>query len=253
MILLLGGTSDTAPLADLIAGAGHGVLVSTATDYPLDKGAHPSISHRAGPLDRDGLVALIRREHIRAVVDATHPYAEAVSVAARVAALITNVPFLTFVRPPSVGDGPGVFFAGNHIDAARAAFVSREPVLLTIGANNLAPYAEEANKAGVAFFARILPREESRLAALKAGVPGACLVMAKGPFSVEENVELIRKSGARVMVTKDGGAASGVLEKLEAGRREECRVILVRRPPPCGECFSTYDALVEGLSGLRRV
>lgn len=211
LILLLGGTSDTAPLADLIAGAGHEVLVSTATDYPLHKGVHPSISHRAGPLDRDGLVTLIRSKNIRTLVDATHPYAEAVSIAAREAARITNIPCLTFIRPAAVGDGSGVLLAENHIDAAQRAFAVGEPVLLTIGANNLAPYAEEAKKTGVPFTARILPREESRLAAIKAGVPDDCLVMAKGPFSIEENSGLIRKTGAGVMVTKDGGAVSGVI------------------------------------------
>lgn len=252
MILLLGGTSDTAPLADLIVAAGFRVLVSTATDYPLDKGTHPSISHRAGRLDRDGLISLIRSESIRAVVDATHPYAEAVSIAAREAARITNVPRLTFVRPAAVGDGPGLFFAETHIEAAEAAFASGGPVLLTIGANNLAPYARQAKKTGSPFAARILPRAESRAAALKAGAPEACLIPAKGPFSMEETAELIRERGIRVIVTKDGGTASGVLEKLEAARQEGCRIIVVRRPrPPAssppGTSFSTYESLVEAL------
>jgi precorrin-6A/cobalt-precorrin-6A reductase len=258
VILLLGGTSDTAPLADLIAGGGYGVLVSTATDYPLDKGTHPSISHRAGPLDRDGLTSLIRRKSIRAVVDATHPYAEAVSIAAREAACLANVPLLTFVRPAAVGDEHGVLFAETHSNAAQAAFAFGGPVLLAIGANNLAPYARQAAKTGVAFVARILPRTESRSAALKAGAPEACLIMAKGPFSTEANVEVIRKHKIRVIVTKDGGAASGVLEKLEAARREGCRMILVKRPAPpapspSGACFSTYETLVEALLMIKGV
>jgi precorrin-6A/cobalt-precorrin-6A reductase len=252
VILLLGGTSDTAPLADLIAAAGFLVLVSTATDYPLHKGTHPSISHRAGPLDRDGLVSLIRNERIEAVVDATHPYAEAVSIEAREAARITNVPCLTFVRPAAISDEPGILFAETHVEAAEAAFASGEPVLLTIGANNLAPYAREAKRAGVSFAARILSRAESRAAALKAGVPEAGLIQAEGPFSAEENVELIRERGIRVIVTKDGGAASGVLEKLKAARQEGCGVIVVRRPRPApssasGANFSAYEALVEAL------
>jgi precorrin-6A/cobalt-precorrin-6A reductase len=247
VILLLGGTSDTAPLADLIAAAGFRVLVSTATDYPLDKGTHLSISHRAGPLDRDGFISLIRNEGIRAVVDATHPYAEAASIAAREAAGITNVPCLTFVRPAAIESGPGILVAETHNEAAQAAFASGRPVLLTIGANNLAPYAREATKTGITFAARILPRAESREAALKAGVPEECLITAKGPFSMEENAKLIRERGIRVIVTKDGGAASGVIEKLEAARQEGCRIIVVKRPRPPGVSFSTYEALVEAL------
>ncbi len=253
VVLLLGGTSDTAPLADLIAGAGLRVLVSTATDYPLHKGSNSAISYRVGPLDKDGIIALIRKESIRAVVDGTHPYAEAISDAAQEAARVTKVPCLTFVRPAAISDGSDVLVAETHKAAAQMAFSIGGPVLLTIGANNLAPYAEEAKRMGVAFMARILPREESRVAALKAGVAEASLITEKGPFSIEENVELIRSHGIRVIVTKDGGAAGGVPEKLEAARRERCRIILVRRPmssasPSWGTRFDTYEGLVEALS-----
>ena len=41
-VLLLGGTSETAPLATALARAGHNVLVSTATDIALDVGTRTS-------------------------------------------------------------------------------------------------------------------------------------------------------------------------------------------------------------------
>ena len=40
MILLLGGTSSTAEIALGLAAAGYRVLVSQATDVPLDVGRH---------------------------------------------------------------------------------------------------------------------------------------------------------------------------------------------------------------------
>lgn len=43
MILLLGGTADTAILATMLAEAGYDVLVSTATGIPLATGDHPRI------------------------------------------------------------------------------------------------------------------------------------------------------------------------------------------------------------------
>ena len=52
MILLIGGTSETAPLASGLAGVGYEVLVSTATDSRLNVGDHPRISRRAGRLDK---------------------------------------------------------------------------------------------------------------------------------------------------------------------------------------------------------
>ncbi|MCU0580672.1 MAG: precorrin-6A/cobalt-precorrin-6A reductase, partial [Desulfobacterota bacterium] len=82
-ILLLGGTSETAPLAESLAEQGFSVLVSTATAVPLNIGRHPGIRHRSGPLDKDQLAVLFRTEGIRAVLNATHPYAELIGAQAR--------------------------------------------------------------------------------------------------------------------------------------------------------------------------
>jgi hypothetical protein len=58
MILLIGGTSETAPLAEALAVAGFKVLVSTATQVPLDVGKHPNIASRSGILDGEGMAQL---------------------------------------------------------------------------------------------------------------------------------------------------------------------------------------------------
>ncbi len=102
MILLIGGTSETAPLASGLAAAGHEVLVSTATGVPLAIGDHPGISRREGRLDEEGMVALGREKGIRAIVDAAHPYAVAVHAAAQKAAQRLGIPCLVFRRPEAL-------------------------------------------------------------------------------------------------------------------------------------------------------
>jgi precorrin-6x reductase len=102
MILLIGGTSETAPLASGLAGAGYEVLVSTATDSRLNVGDHPRISRRAGRLDEEGLVAIGKEKGIRAIVDAAHPYAVAVHAAVQVAAQRLGIPCLVFRRPEAL-------------------------------------------------------------------------------------------------------------------------------------------------------
>lgn len=99
MVLLIGGTSETAPLAAGLAGAGYAVLVSTATEAPLAIGDNPRIRRRSGRLDGEGLAGLCRREGIRAIVDAAHPYAVAAHAAAAAAAARLGIPCLTFRRP----------------------------------------------------------------------------------------------------------------------------------------------------------
>lgn len=82
MILLLGGTSDAQPIALCLAEAGYRVLVSQATDVPLETPLHGNIEARCGPLDECGLAALVDRRAVRAIVDAAHPYAVAAHAAA---------------------------------------------------------------------------------------------------------------------------------------------------------------------------
>ncbi len=231
MILLLGGTSDSAPLAARLAEAGLRVLVSTATDVQLDLGTHENVERRTGPLDEAGLVELVQKRSIRAIVDATHPYATTIRHTARAVAERLDLPYLTLVRPAVIEPSRrGVTFADGHAEAARAAFGFGRTVLLTTGANNLAPYAAEARRTGLPLFARVLPREQSLAACQAAGLATDRIITGRGPFSVEQNRQHVRQCGAGVVVTKDGGKAARVGDKLQAAEEEHCRVVVVRRP-----------------------
>jgi precorrin-6x reductase len=56
-------------------------------------------------------------------------------------------------------------------------------------------------------------------------------------------------------VTKDGGAAGGVPEKLEAARREGCEVVVVARPIEkilVGCVFSDIGSLVDSCVVLQQ-
>jgi precorrin-6A/cobalt-precorrin-6A reductase len=284
MILLIGGTSETAPLASGLAAAGYEVLVSTATDLPLAIGDHPRISRRTGRLDEEGMAALVKEKGIRAIVDAAHPYAVATHAAAQNAAQRLVIPCLLFRRPealsPEIGPGaaplhaegfpgsstekatlpasdasariadrrespldtPGaragcvksleipVRFAADHAEAAEMAFAEGRPVLLTTGSRNLAPYAEASLRTGIPLAVRILDAPESLAACRAAGIPEIRIIAGRGPFSEGENLAAIRRFGIGVIVTKESGRAGGLDAKLAAAHRENCRVILIRRP-----------------------
>ncbi|MHB8910433.1 MAG: precorrin-6A reductase [Syntrophales bacterium] len=269
MILLIGGTSETAPLASGLAAAGYAVLVSTATAEPLAIGNSPRISRRAGRLDEDGLAALAKGREVRAIVDAAHPYAAAVHAAAEKAARRLGIPCLVFRRPESlmpdddhcrsglpVADGEApeipVRFAAGHTEAAEAAFALGRPVLLTTGSRNLAPYAEAARRTGVPFAVRVLDAPESLAACRAAGIPEERIISGRGPFSVEENLAAIRRFGIGVIVTKESGRAGGFDAKLAAARRANCQVIVLSRPEPpdTGLTFDNPPALIAALRDL---
>jgi precorrin-6A/cobalt-precorrin-6A reductase len=249
MILLLGGTSETALFAEGLTAAGYGVLVSTATEIPLAIGTRPGIQRRAGSLDEDGLRAIIESREIRAIVDATHPYAVQVREMAKQVAEQMEIPYLTFIRPTAIQEGESISFAANHEEAAGVACSLGVPILLTIGSRNLGPYVEQSKKAGLKLVVRVLAERGSLEACRFAGVAEEFIVTGRGPFSVEENRTVIRKFKIGVLVTKDSGIAGGLPDKIEAARLEKCQVVVVQRPDQ--ESSGMFGNFVDLLEAVR--
>ena len=249
VILLLGGTSETAAIARGLAEVGFDVLVSTATDIPLDTGSHPRIHRRAGMLDGTAMTALVGETGAKGIVDATHPYAVEVRRTARCVAAQCAIPYLTLIRPAEIACGADAVFAENHEDAAEKAFSYACPVLVTTGARHLEPYAHASRRTGLSVVVRVLPEETSLAACDRAGIDRAFVIAARGPFSVEENAACIRRYGIGVVVTKDSGKAGGTAEKIAAARQEGCRIVVVGRPKtPADHAFGSIDDLLQAVS-----
>ncbi len=251
MIFLLGGTTETAAVAGALAAAGRRVLVSMATDVPLDVGSHPNITRRRGRLDAAAMAAVVRAEQVRAVVDVSHPYAVELRATARRVAREAGIPYLTFVRPQAFGAAEGICLAADHAEAARLACAPGRPVLLTVGSRNVAVYAREAERHKVPLIARVLPHGDSVGACLAAGLPRDRIVTGRGPFDVETNRELIRRFSVGVVVTKDSGEAGGFPAKQEAARLESCLMIVVGRAPR--EQDNTFDSLEDLVMSVKKV
>jgi precorrin-6A/cobalt-precorrin-6A reductase len=251
MILLLGGTSDAAPIAQRLSAIGLRVLVSKATDTPLEVGRGEGIECRSGPLDDESLAQLIAQWKIQLVVDATHPYAAAIHERACRVTRAMKIPCVHFARSPVIPpDAPNVEFAPDHASAAIKACRIGRPVLLTTGSNHLTPYVEQSRRQGVALIVRVLGNPQSLDACRTAGIADSCVLTGRGPFSVEENCRQIRAFGIGVVVTKDSGLAGGVLEKLEAATREGCTTIVVARPKYPGDAFTDIDQLMDAVKNM---
>ncbi len=250
MILLLAGTSESAAVAEGIAEAGYEVLVSSATDVPLNSGSHANLHRRSGRLNQEGMLELVRRQRICAIVDVTHPYASEVRATAVQVAERMHILYLTYVRPKTISQENGVRCVSSHEAAAQVAFATGKRVLLTIGSKHVAPYVDEARRKNALLAARVLDHPDSIRACLDAGLPEDCIVTGRGPFTVEQNRTLLRQFDIGVLVTKDSGDRGGVREKLEAARLEGCEVVVVERPelPSTRSCAS----LPELIGGLRQ-
>ena len=247
MIMLFGGTSETGSVAHMLAEAGYEVFVSCATDVPLSVSEHRRITHRRGNLNLEDMLKLIRENGINGVVDVTHPYAVEVKQNALEACNRAAVPYFRLIRPSTFPEGELVHRAADHQAGAELAVSFKKPILLTVGTRNLEPYAAEARAAGCPLFARVLPIQESLRICRRAGLDEGCIIAARGPFSLEDNLKVIRKFDIGVLVTKDSGESGGVPAKLEAAGQENCAVIVIERPPPDStrNCCTSTEELVE--------
>jgi precorrin-6A/cobalt-precorrin-6A reductase len=223
-----------------------------ATDIPSGMKEGARLQMRSGPLDEKEMAALIAERSITAIVDATHPYAREISRKALSAAAGAGIPYLRFSRPETALPGTALI-AEDHETAARLAFTFGKPVLLTIGSRNIGPYAEESQRMELPLSVRVLPHKDALNACAAQGIAGERIISGRGPFSVEENVDAIRRFGIGVVVTKNSGDAGGVPEKIEAVTREGCRIIVVKRPGNHGiaeNAFSLIDDLIAAVKTL---
>ena len=249
MILLLGGTSETAFFAQALAEKGYHVCVSTTTKVPLDIGRHPFIERSQERLDESAMKTLIIKKGITAILDATHPYAAEIKKLARCIAKELDLPYFQYLRPGALSDQDNACFAPDHDSAALLACSYQKPILLTIGAKFVAAYAVQANKIAVPLVARVLDSTESIQACLSAGIESNRIIAGRGPFSTEDNIHHIRQFSIGVVVTKDGGNEGGFREKIKAAQSENCTVIVVERPlSENPHFFNSKESLIRMLT-----
>ena len=80
------------------------------------------------------------------------------------------------------------------------------------------------------FYPRILKVESSIEKCEMLGVDPSHIIPMKGAASLDENLELIEKYDASVMITKESGEIGGVVEKIQAANEKDIAVIMIQRP-----------------------
>lgn len=167
-----------------------------------------------------GLAGWLRHHPVDALVDATHPFAATMTVHAAEAAAATGTPLLRLQRPgwtPEPGDD---WRWVDSLEEAAAVVGGFSSVFLTTGRQGLGAF--------IGLRGRVLVRS---IDPPSPPLPeGTEVVLARGPFAVENELALMRLHGIDVVVTKDSGGDMTVA-KLTAARELCIPVVLVRRPP----------------------
>lgn len=230
-ILIFSGTTEGRRLSHLLAARGAEVTVCVATEYGCEEqGEAPGVTVLTGRRTVEGMTALLRGRDL--CIDATHPYAVEVTRNIRLACAAAGVPCRRLLRERS-GDTDAL--AVDSAKEAAGLLAGREGnILLTTGAKELPAFA------GIApdrLYPRVLPTRDSIAACEAAGVPHRNILAMQGPFSADLNEALIRQFHIAFLVTKDGGAAGGFPEKVQAAKNTGIELVLIRRPEETGERF----------------
>lgn len=246
LIVVAGGTSESRVATRALLNGGFRVLWSQATETAFELEEHESLMRRRGRLDVAGWTELLMDTAAAAVVDAAHPHASVLHRTLWEATTRLELDLFRLTRAEVQVAGE-VWKASNHADAARISCVDRGSVLLTVGTRHLAPYVSEARKHGTKLTARVLDAAESRRAVAELGLRESEVVYGRGPYSVEQNLELIERTRAEVLVLKDSGKEGGMIEKIEAAKLADCRVVVITRPEERADPVTTVDEMMQRL------
>jgi len=194
----------------------------------------------------EGLAAFLARERIGAVVDATHPFASRMSANAVAACRATDTPLVVFTRPPWTRmPGDRWIEVATMDDAAEALGPQPKTVFLTQGRLQLAAFAKAPQHC---YIVRAIDRPAEIDALSKSK-----LILARGPFSLGHELELMKREQIEALVTKNSGG-SATYAKIEAARALGVEVVILRRPPtPQAETLHDLDAVLGWIRAHPRV
>ncbi|WP_420879603.1 cobalt-precorrin-6A reductase [Rhodococcus sp. (in: high G+C Gram-positive bacteria)] len=230
-VLVLGGTSEARRLAARLD-ENPSVKAISSLAGRVREPVLPVGQVRVGGFGGvDGLAQWLRDNEIDAVVDATHPFAARITANAAAATARVGVPLLVLRRPawaPEPGDDWHV--VPELAAAAQAVAGLGERVFLTIGRQGVDAFADCAGW----FLIRAIDPPDARMP------DRAQLLLARGPFTVDDEVTLLKDHRIEVVVTKNSGGAL-TSAKLAAAREVGVPVVMVARTPIPEGAASTSD------------
>lgn len=201
----------------------------------------PALPTRVGGFGGvDGLVQYLRAQRVSHVIDATHPFAAQMSRHAIDACAALGLPLLAMERPAWQALAGDQWLHVADMDAAAQALTPQmQRVFLAIGRKQLAAFAPRA--AQHHFVLRVIDQTEE---ALPLPASRCELLIARGPFALDDERALLQRHAIDAIVSKNAGGAD-TYAKIEAARELGLPVIMVDRPllPARTRCETPQQAM----------
>ncbi len=233
-LLILGGTREAYQLAEILNAQFTQEKLNFISSLAgtTKKPNIPAGKFRTGGFGGlSGLKNFLVKEKISLLVDATHPFAENISKNALLTASELGLPLLTLKRPPWVKHQNDLWIEVTSVKNAVKYLKNLEKktgplfstglIFLTTGNKDLRLFQNSLN---CNFLVRTVEKPE-----LVSEWPKAMFLKDRGPYTLENEIKLLKNHKISMLVSKNSGGVS-TYAKIEATRHLKIPVLMVRRP-----------------------
>lgn len=227
-IAVAAGTGDAVELINAI-GNEYDIIAFAATEYGGEILKNSPCKICTGRLDENGFADVLI--NFDAVIDATHPFAVAVTEILKSVCKKSAIPYLRLKREEMIYAYQKIIYVSSPEEAAKKLSEFQGNIFLSTGVNTLKFYAENISDFPERVWARILDTEDSRRLADGADCH---IIYGKPPFTEDDTLKILTENNIDVMVTKDSGRRGGIPQKLAAAEKCGATVIMIKRPEERG-------------------
>lgn len=169
----------------------------------------------------EGMVKFIKDESITHLLDASHPFSKTITINSIVAAQLSKISYIGFERQKWEKEEEDKWKIVTDINKAVRLLNDTDRIFVTTGNKEI----RFLNRKPQPFYLiRMItePNTKIRLENFK-------IIYERGPFSFENEVEIMRKYSINKLITKNSGSEA-VFAKIQAARKLGLEVIMIDRP-----------------------
>ena len=187
-----------------------------------------------------GMSAFVKDEGITHILDASHPFSKNITVNSLLAAQLAKIEYLGFERPKWQRQNGDKWKLVSDMNKAIKLIDETDRVFVTIGSKEI----RFLNRKPKPFYLiRMINEPENKML-----LDRFKLIFDQGPFTFEQELEIMKEFSINKLITKNSGS-NAVVEKIHAARELGVEVIMIERPTlPKRKLFTDENQVVQFFS-----
>ena len=262
-VLILGGISEAKKLAQQLHNNGVSLIYSIQggvrgldVDYEVISGGFSQYkqSNFSKDSSNPGLGIFLKKHQITLLIDATHPYAETMSLNAQSSAKHANIPYFQYTRPPwdltelSAVPWPLQIEELTTYEHILDKTHQYRRLFWATGYNSLNHLAQKQPPHQSWAFRMAKKPSKEQLNTITQGTACIDIIQQIGPFDVQHETELFQQKQIEALICKNSGGIFNEA-KLKAASTLDIPVFLLKRPNKiaANSQFSSIETLFNAI------